>query len=527
MHQMSELQKARLKFQPIVPQILEEVTAVNCVSSTQVMLLPQIEALFPLLAQKKGLTVQNIASTPTEPLIVGIVLSGGQASGGHNVIAGVFDALKQFHPESRLIGFLNGPSGIVKGQTKEITQELLASYRNQGGFDIIGSGRTKIETMEQFIASLAIAQKFDLDGLVVVGGDDSNTNAALLAEYFLANSCKTKVIGVPKTIDGDLQNASIEMSFGFDTACKTYSEIIGNICRDALSAKKYYYFIKLMGRSASHITLECALAIQPNMALIGEEIAEQKKSLVEVVSSIADLIIERKKAGKEYGVILIPEGIVEFIEDCRVLISELNRLLAQGASVDALSPTIRATFEMLPNEIQSQLLLDRDPHGNVQVSKIETEKLFIALVTQELHNRNTAVKFAAQPIFCGYEGRSCLPSNFDCTYCYALGTLAAILIARGHTGYIASLTGLNKPPQEWKPAPVLLPTMMHLEERDGKQKPVIAKALVNLQGKSFSLFAKLRNEWRLNDQYLQPGPIQFWGPQEIVERLSTTIALGR
>ena len=533
MNQMSQLQKARLQFQPVLPSILKELLSLDCTDAKSASFAQDIKNIFPKLALQEGVSITKGAARNSAILRVGIVLSGGQASGGHNVVAGVFDALKTLNPQSELIGFLNGPSGIVNNQTKPITEELLSLYRNQGGFDIIGSGRTKIETTEQFASSLRTVRTLNLDGLVVVGGDDSNTNAAFLAEYFLANGCKTKVIGVPKTIDGDLQNASIEMSFGFDSACKIYSETIGNICRDALSAKKYYYFIKLMGRSASHITLECALATQANFALIGEEVQQQQKTLAEIVGSIADLIVERKKQGKEYGVILIPEGIIEFIEDCKSLIAELNTLLATVSDTQAivkqLSAQSAATFSALPQEIQQQLLLDRDPHGNVQVSKIETEKLFIALVELELAQRKKAGawngKFTAQPIFCGYEGRSCLPSNFDCNYCYALGVLTALLIARNKTGYIVSFKDIAKSPHEWQPAPVLLPTMIHMEERGGKQKAVISKTLVDLQGKVFKHFKTMRNTWRLDDCYLQPGPIQFWGPDEIVNRIAQTITL--
>ena len=513
--ELSKLQKERLSYAPQVPEMLKEITRLDFTQGEGVRLAPEVRTQFPHLSQAKTVTCST-RSSDFEPLVVGVVLSGGQAPGGHNVISGLFDALHACNPKCRLIGFLNGPSGIVSNSFIEITAEYLASYRNQGGFDIIGSGRTKIESSEQFERARNTCEQHALDGLVIIGGDDSNTNAAFLAEYFLEHSCKTCVVGVPKTIDGDLQSEEIEISFGFDSACKTYSEIVGNIMRDAISAKKYYYFIKLMGRSASHITLECALQCQPNMAIIGEEVEAQ--SLDSVVRDICTMIEERRKLGKEYGVILIPEGIIEFLPDMKALITEINR---QGKGA-VLQGAVKTTFDMLPKEFQEQLMLDRDPHGNVQVSKIETERLFISLVTKALSK-----KISTQPIFCGYEGRSCLPSNFDANYCYSLGMLAALTVARRHTGYIVSFTNLSDDVSSWKPAVSPLVSMLHEEEREGKKKLVIEKTLVDLTGKAFLRFKELRNVWRLDDCYRQIGPIQFYGPKEISDTIPLTLQAGK
>lgn len=541
---LSPLQKERLGYMPPVPDSLRYLDMLDFDDVSMVQCHPQIAPNFPQLAHRTNIAFAS-RQTSSSPIKVGVVLSGGQAAGGHNVLSGLFDALIELNPESKLIGFLNGPGGIVRNKTHDITQELLTNYRNQGGFDLIGSGRTKIETPEQFKAALHAANEHELDGLVVVGGDDSNTNAALLAEYFLSYGCKTCVVGAPKTIDGDLQNEAIECSFGFDSACKTYSEIIGNIARDCLSAKKYYYFIKLMGRSASHITLECALQTQPNLVLIGEEIAYKKQKLADVIQQIVDLVKERSKSGHDYGVILLPEGIVEFMPDFSLLIRELNRLLAHGTA-DAvaiertfdpqekiqqaaarLSQDAQTVYKILPREIQLQLLIDRDPHGNVQVSKIDSERLLLELTARELKKQDPSIKFSGQPVFCGYEGRSCMPSNFDANYCYSLGRIAALLVARGRTGYIASLGGLSKEVEEWQPRASSLVSMLTVEERDGKPKAVIQKALVDLKSKAFSEFSTKRASWRLKDQYCQPGPIQFFGPREITDQVPLTLRLNR
>lgn len=537
---LSPLQTYRLHYQPKLPRLLQDVTALAPIREIQDFTpSPFLSELFAYTRQQPFLAFEKREKTPSAPIIVGVVLSGGQAPGGHNVIAGLFDALKKWHPHSRLIGFLDGPSGIVKNKSIEITQDLLARYRNQGGFDIIGSGRTKIETKEQFLAAEETAKALDLDGLVVIGGDDSNTNAAFMAEHFAKAGLKTRVVGVPKTIDGDLKNEYIQISFGFDTACKTYSEIIGNILKDALSAKKYYYFIKLMGRSASHITLECALQTHPNMALISEEIEAEAHSLTYIVNQIADMICLRAEKGKNYGAILIPEGIIEFIPEFKRMIQDLNHLLASDQihvkkmeslherdakiqyMTDQLQEDSRACFISLPADIQEQLMLDRDPHGNVQVSKIETERLLISLVEKELDRRKQQGlykgKFAAQPLFCGYEGRSGLPSNFDSQYCYALGFVAALLIETGATGYLACVRHLTQPVEEWTILGIPIFNLLHLEIREGKKKAVIRKALVDLQGKPFSYFQSQRKQWMEKDDYLCPGPIQFEGPAELTE----------
>jgi pyrophosphate--fructose-6-phosphate 1-phosphotransferase len=543
---LSLLQRLRMEYKPKLPLILTKIESL-AIEDQSGLRAPeeQLRSLFPKTFSQPLLSFKEGTKKTHAPLKVGIVLSGGQAPGGHNVISGLFDALKKLNAHSQLFGFLDGPSGIVENRHIEITEHLLAPYRNQGGFDLIGSGRTKIETDEQFQAAYKTAKELDLDGLVIVGGDDSNTNAAVLAEYFLERRVKTKVIGVPKTIDGDLKNDYIETSFGFDSASKTYSEIIGNILRDTLSAKKYYYFIKLMGRSASHLTLECALQTHPNLALISEEIEAQNKTLKDLTIQISDLITERAKQGKDYGVILIPEGIIEFIPEFKGLIRELNNLMApdkphvsmmekmaskeeKAAYVSKqLSPSSLQCFESIPLEIQAQLLIDRDPHGNVQVSKIETERLFIEMVKKELKNRQKKGeykgKFSAQPLFCGYEGRSCFPSNFDCQYCYALGYGAAVLIDAGVTGYMSCVQDLFAPPEEWQVAGVPLVSMMHLEERHGKSKPVIRKALVNLDGEAFAAFKEQRGRWRLNDEYHTPGPIQFFGPHALTEATTLTL----
>jgi diphosphate-dependent phosphofructokinase len=547
----SLLQKLRLEYQPKLPPTLESFLECTVSSlSGEHVLSKQIQELFPKTGQIQPLEIKlkrNDEEKVHAPLRVGVLLSGGQAPGGHNVITGLFDALKKLNPSSQLFGFQEGPSGIIKNKFIELTKELLADYRNQGGFDLIGSGRTKIETPAQFQFTQDTVRALALDGLVIIGGDDSNTNAALLAEYFSQNEIKTAVIGIPKTIDGDLKNSEIESSFGFDTACKTYSECIGNLMRDALSAKKYYYFVKLMGRSASHIALECALQTHPNMAIIGEEVEKLRKTLSQLISEISDLIVARADKGKNYGVILIPEGLLEFIPEVRILIKELNLLLSEdriyGLALEKLasdeqkieyiskflSSESQNCFRTLPKEIQAQLLIGRDAHGNVQVSKIETERMFIDLVKKELKRRAKlgaySGSFSPQPHFCGYEGRCCLPSNFDAQYCYALGHVAAILINFKQTGFMCRIRNLHLPVENWQAGGVPLNSMIVFEERHGEMKPVIQKALVDLEGHPFENFSTERTSWSIEDDYIYPGPIQFFGPSEITESITRTLEL--
>lgn len=514
----SLLQKLRLDFIPQKPSILKHIKSLKAVpvESSHVHD-SELKKLFPNLETLPYLNFEVKPNGSPIPKKVGVVLSGGQAPGGHNVIIGLFDGLKELNKESNLIGFLGGPSGIIEKTTKVLDKAFLDPFRNTGGFDMIGSGRTKIETPEQFASAEKVCRELDLDGLVIIGGDDSNTNAALLAEYFKTQNCKTIVVGVPKTIDGDLKNDRIETSFGFDTACKVYSEIIGNLARDALSAKKYWFFVKIMGRSASHVALECALQTHPNITLIGEEIESKNKTLEQIVNEIVAVINERASKGKNYGVIVIPEGIIEFIPEFKQLIKELNQLLASGKGVDQLSEQSAHLYQMLPELIQKQLLLDRDPHGNVQVSKIETERLILDLVKAKVPKLNP------QPLFCGYEGRSCFPSNFDCQYCSALGEVAALLINSGASGYMACVSDLALPVSDWKCGGVPLVSMMHMEERKGKSKPVIKKALVDLRGKAFEYFSANRSKWAIEDDYVYAGPIQYFGPAALTEAITLTL----
>lgn len=532
MNCQSPLQRLRLDYKPKLPNALhniENLILIEFDNPTVTAENSSISKLFPETWHQPHLKVTKSSSHTSKELKVGVVLSGGQAPGGHNVICGVYDALRKFHPKSTVVGFIGGPSGIVSNSSKLLTEELIDRYRNQGGFDMIGSGRTKIETPEQFSAAAKTAVELQLDGIVIIGGDDSNTNAALLAEYFKKEKIKTAVIGVPKTIDGDLKSADIEISFGFDTACKTYSEIIGNILTDMLSAKKYTFFIKLMGRSASHITLECALQTHPNLALIGEEIAQKQLSLSRIVDQIADLVRRRAEAGKAYGAILIPEGLIEFIPEIKIMIQEINKILSSGAlSIEdvkaGLSIPSRECLNLFPQQFQQQLVLDRDPHGNVQVSQIETERLLISLVSSKLKKEGFTGSFNPQPMFCGYEGRAGLPSNFDSQYCYALGHLAALSIKEGKTGYICSLQKLAQPVEKWRPIVIPITTLLHSEMRAGKSKPVIKKALVDMNGKPFKKFELLREKWTLNDEYRNPGPIQFSGPPEVSDSITLTLS---
>ena len=474
----------------------------------------------------------------------GVILSGGQAPGGHNVIAGLFDGLKKGNPGSTLYGFKGGPSGLIDNKTIILTKEIIDQYRNTGGFDIIGSGRTKIESDDQFAASLETVKKLNLDAVVIIGGDDSNTNAALLAEYFLANGSKTQVIGCPKTIDGDLKNEYIETSFGFDTACKTYSELIGNLCRDTNSAKKYWHFIRLMGRAASHIALECAFQTQPSICLISEEIEAKAMSLDAIVAQICDSIVKRAANGENFGVVLIPEGLIEYVPEFNKLISELNDTLADGAEsfsklthfsqqLDWFSGRISdisyGLLRTLPADIAQQFLMDRDPHGNVQVSRIETEKLLVSMAEKKLailkEKKQYVGKFSYYTHFFGYEGRSAFPTNFDADYCYSLGFNAFVLIASGLTGYLSSVKNLISQADKWIASGVPLTMMMNLEQRHGSKKPVIKKALVDLNGKPFKKFTEKRELWAEKTCFLYPGAIQYFGPPEICDAPSITLKL--
>ena len=548
--EISALQKARYEYQPKLPGMLRNGVSDICVKegdqTQSVADQEKIKALFPNTYGKKEITFQKGANTSVaKKQVVGVILSGGQAPGGHNVICGLYDALKAAGRDNVLLGFKGGPSGLVDDKCVEFTDEFIDAYRNTGGFDIIGSGRTKIETPEQFEASVATAKKHGLTAVVIIGGDDSNTNAAVLAEYFAAHNTGVQVIGCPKTIDGDLKNDDIECSFGFDTATKTYSELIGNIERDANSAKKYWHFIKVMGRSASHVALECALETQPNICLVGEEVAAKKMSLSQIADQIADSVCARAAKGDNFGVAIIPEGIVEFVPEFGKLIGEINELLAGKKTEEfnalpsweakyefikkGLTAESFKVFEILPQGIQQQLFLERDPHGNVQVSLIEAEKLFSAMVRDKLEQRRKEGKyngkFSAQHHFFGYEGRCAFPSNFDADYCYSLGYNAFMLIQYGFTGYLSKVSNLSRPAEEWVAGGMPITKMMNMERRNGEDKPVIRKALVELDGAPFRYFEKRRAEWAENTCYTFPGAIQYWGPSEVCDRTTVTLAL--
>ena len=547
---LSPLQKARYEYSPKLPGMLRNGIAEICVkegNETQsVADQDKIKALFPNTYGKKEITFEKGANTSAaKKQVVGVILSGGQAPGGHNVITGLYDALKATDKNNELLGFKGGPDGLLKNDYVTFDDAFIDAYRNTGGFDIIGSGRTKLETKEQFALVAENAKKSGLTAIVIIGGDDSNTNAATLAEYMAANNTGVQVIGCPKTIDGDLKNEDIEASFGFDTATKTYSELIGNIERDANSAKKYWHFIKVMGRSASHVALECALETQPNICLIGEEVAAKKMSLAEITNYIADSVEKRGNNGENFGVAIIPEGIVEFVPEFSKLIAEINELLAGEATAkfnalpdwNAKYEFIKAglteesfkVFDILPQGIQQQLFLERDPHGNVQVSLIESEKLFSEMVKTELAKRKAAGtykgKFGAQHHFFGYEGRCAFPSNFDADYCYSLGYNAFMLIQYGYTGYLSKVSNISKPADEWVAGGMPITKMMNMERRNGEDKPVIRKALVELDGKPFKYFEANREKWAVETCFTYPGAIQYYGPADVCDLTTRTLAL--
>ena len=542
----SPLQKARYQYSPKLPGMLRNGISEICVkegNATQsVADQEKIAALFPNTYGEKEITFEKGENTSAaKKQVVGVILSGGQAPGGHNVICGLYDALKATSKENVLYGFKNGPIGLLEDNYVEFDDVYIDAYRNTGGFDIIGSGRTKLETEEQFAVAAKVCEKHGITAIVIIGGDDSNTNAAVLAEYFAAHNTGVQVIGCPKTIDGDLKNDDIECSFGFDTATKTYSELIGNIERDANSAKKYWHFVKVMGRSASHVALECALETQPNICLISEEVAAKKQSLSEIADYIADAVEKRSANGNNFGVAIIPEGVVEFVPEFKALIAEINELLAGNKTEEfnalgsweekyafiekGLTAESMAVFAILPQTIQQQLFLERDPHGNVQVSLIESEKLFSALVKDKLTERGFTGKFNALHHFFGYEGRCAFPSNFDADYCYSLGYNAFMLIQYGYNGYLSKVSNLSKPAEEWVAGGMPITKMMNIERRNGEDKPVIKKALVELDGKPFKFFEANRDTWAVETAYTYPGAIQYYGPTEVCDLTTRTLAL--
>ena len=546
---ISALQKARYEYSPKLPTVLRgEIGTVVPTYGQSTNAASDQEALKALFPNTYGLPKVSFGKGTNKDVAkkvnVGVILSGGQAPGGHNVICGLYDALKKANPENQLYGFLGGPSGILEDKYMVMTDELIDQYRNTGGFDIIGSGRTKLETKEQFAVCTKVCREHSINAIVIIGGDDSNTNAAVLAEYFRANNEPVCVVGCPKTIDGDLKNESIETSFGFDTATKTYSELIGNIERDANSARKYWHFIRLMGRSASHIALECAMQTQPNICLVGEEVEAKNQSVEDITNYIADIVAKRAEKGLNFGVCLVPEGLIEFIPSLKVLIAEINDLLAKTeaqfnaleTSADKisfveqrLSASSKSVFDSLPVEIKAQLLADRDPHGNVQVSKIETEKLLIQTVGARLAQMKKEGKyngkFNSQNHFFGYEGRCAFPSNFDSDYCYSLGYNAFFLVNANLTGYLSSVTNLEKPADQWQAGGIPITMMMNMEQRHGEKKPVIKKALVELDGKPFKYFESNREQWALETCFTFPGAIQYFGPSEVCDQTTMTLAL--
>ena len=546
---ISLLQKARYEYKPKLPKMLrvgvkgiavQEGEKTEAASDKE-----KIAALFPeTYGMKEVYFVDGESTAPKKKHVIGVILSGGQAPGGHNVIAGLYDAMKEDNEESVLLGFKGGPSGLVEDNYITLTGETIDKYRNTGGFDMIGSGRTKLEKEEQFEIVAEVAKKHEMDAIVIIGGDDSNTNAAVLAEYFKEHKVPVQVIGCPKTIDGDLKNDDIEASFGFDTATKTYSELIGNISRDANSAKKYWHFIKLMGRSASHIALECALETHPNVCLISEEVEAKGMGLNAIADYIADSVVARASLGYNFGIVIVPEGVIEFVPEVKKLLEEINETLAKhgerftklptwdeklGFLTAALSVESMKVFNILPFDIQEQILMDRDPHGNVQVSKIETEKLLSNIVRNRLNKRKQEGKYSGNfntlHHFFGYEGRAAFPSNFDADYCYSLGYTAYLLISYGYTGYLSSIRGLAEGIDEWKAGGMPITKMMDIERRHGEDKPVIRKALVDLEGKPFKYFEKHRDTWARETCYTYPGAIQYFGPEEIADRPTITLSL--
>lgn len=541
----SALQIARAAYQPKLPKALKgSVKAVEGEATQSVADQEEIKKLFPNTYGMPLIKFEVSEGDVSFPAMnVGVILSGGQAPGGHNVISGLFDGIKRIHPESKLYGFLMGPGGLVDHKYIELTADIIDEYRNTGGFDIIGSGRTKLEKVEQFEKGYEILKELGIKALVIIGGDDSNTNACVLAEYYAAKGYGVQVIGCPKTIDGDLKNSMIETSFGFDTACKTYAEVIGNIQRDCNSARKYWHFIKLMGRSASHIALECALQTQPNICIVSEEVEAKDLSLDDIVTNIAQVVADRAAQGNNFGTVLIPEGLIEFIPAMKRLIAELNDFLAANADefaqvdkaeqrnyiISKLTPENAAIYASLPEGVARQLSLDRDPHGNVQVSLIETEKLLSEMVANKLaqwkKEGKYVGKFAPQHHFFGYEGRCAAPSNFDADYCYSLGYAASALIANGKTGYMSSIRNLTAPAEEWIAGGVPITMMMNMERRHGEMKPVIQKALVKLDGAPFKAFAAQREQWAKETAYVYPGPIQYFGPTEVCDQPTKTLQL--
>ena len=539
----SALQIARAAYQPKLPKALTGAVVAKEGEPTQsVADQEEIKKLFPNTYGMPLIQFVEGEAKEFAPMNVGVILSGGQAPGGHNVISGLFDGIKKLNPANKLYGFILGPGGLVDHNYMELTADIIDEYRNTGGFDIIGSGRTKLEKEEQFEKGYEILKELGIKALVIIGGDDSNTNACVLAEYYAAKNYGVQVIGCPKTIDGDLKNDMIETSFGFDTACKTYSEVIGNIERDCNSARKYWHFIKLMGRSASHIALECALQTQPNICIISEEVEAKNMSLDDIVTYIAQVVADRAAAGNNFGTVLIPEGLIEFIPAMKRLIAELNDFLAANGEefnsikrskqrdyiISKLSPENAAIYASLPEGVARQLSLDRDPHGNVQVSLIETEKLLLSeMVATKLaawkEEGKFVGKFAAQHHFFGYEGRCAAPSNFDADYCYSLGYTASMLIANGKTGYMSSVRNTTAPAAEWIAGGVPITMMMNMERRHGEMKPVIQKALVKLDGAPFKAFAAVRDTWAKETAYVYPGPIQYFGPTEVCDQPTKTL----